>query len=183
MISEQVNDMDKMTSHTARYASVLALWYEKTGDRDAKERAFRSFNWASYGCREDGLVKTSLDEGTGYWFSDGYGDYMRHFSRGMASVPQWAPAKENHLLRSSSIIRSIQYNPEKIVYTTFDPISQELFKLVQRPKEICLADNTLPLGETLKPSQDGYTVDPVEGGGYAVLIQHSQPGPITIFVR
>ena len=87
VISEQINDMDKMTSHTARYASVLGVWYEKTGDDSAKERAFRSFNWASYGCREDGLVKTSIDEGTGYWFSDGYGDYMRHFLRGMASVP------------------------------------------------------------------------------------------------
>ena len=94
-ISEQVNDMDKMSSHTARYASVLALWYKKTGDLEAKERAFRSFNWATYSCDDGGLVKTSLDEGTGYWFSDGYGDYMRHFSRGMASVPEWAPAQEN----------------------------------------------------------------------------------------
>ena len=43
VISEQINDMDKMTSHTARYASVLALWYEKTGDESAKERAFQVF--------------------------------------------------------------------------------------------------------------------------------------------
>ena len=85
-LSEQVNDMDKMTSHTARYASVRALWFEMTGDKDSKERAFRSFNWCSYSERDDGLVKTSVDEGTGYWFSDGYGDYMRHFQRAMASI-------------------------------------------------------------------------------------------------
>ena len=136
VISEQINDMDKMTSHTARYASVLALLYEKTGDVNAKERAFRSFNWASYGCREDGLVKTSIDEGTGYWFSDGYGDYMRHFLRGMASVPQWAPPNENHLLRSSSVVRSIKYGADKIVYKTFDAESQELFKLANQPLKI-----------------------------------------------
>ena len=116
VLSEQINDMDKMSSHTARYASVMALWYERTGDAEAKEKAFRSFNWATYSCRDDGLVKTSLDEGTGYWFSDGYGDYMRHFLRGMASVPEWAPARENHLLRSSSVVRSIKYEKQKIEY-------------------------------------------------------------------
>lgn len=180
VISEQVNDMDKMTSHTARYASVLALWYEKTGDTEAKERAFRSFNWASYGCRQDGLVKTSLDEGTGYWFSDGYGDYMRHFQRGMAAVPQWAPAHEDHLLRSSSIVRSIKYDPDKIVYTTYDSTSREILKLAGRPKEILLNKDELPLVEVPNASEDGYTIEPVEGGGFKVTIQHSGPGPVTI---
>jgi hypothetical protein len=183
VISEQVNDMDKMTSHTARYASVLALLYEKTGDPDARRRAFRSFNWASYGCRQDGLVKTSLDEGTGYWFSDGYGDYMRHFLRGMASVPEWAPAKENHLLRSRSIVRSIQYSPEKIVYTTFNPASEEIFKLADCPSKICLNEDNLPLVELPNSSEDAYTVKPVEGGGFLVTISHQKPGKIAIFLN
>jgi hypothetical protein len=171
-ISEQVNDMDKMSSHTARYASVLALWYEKTGDADAKERAFRSFNWASYSCRANGLVKTSIDEGTGYWFSDGYGDYMRHFQRGMASVPQWAPKNENHLLRSSSIIQSITYTKSEIEYKTFDKKSAELFKLSQRPKEV------LAGGKKIGPAD--YTVEPIEGGGFAVKIKHIGSGKIKI---
>ncbi len=183
VISEQVNDMDKMTSHTARYASVLALLYEKTGDPDSKERAFRSFNWASYGCRQDGLVKTSLDEGTGYWFSDGYGDYMRHFLRGMASVPQWAPARENHLLSSGSVIRSIRYTPEKIFYMTFDPVSEERFKLANRPREIRINEDPLPCAQVLKASRDGYTVSPVEGGGFLVTIHRSIPGPVTVYLN
>jgi len=28
----------------------------------------------------------------GSWFSDGYGDYIRHFMEGLAAVPEWAPA-------------------------------------------------------------------------------------------
>ena len=56
VLSEQVNDMDKMASHTARYASVCALYYQVTGDSDFQEQAFRSFNWATYASREDGLV-------------------------------------------------------------------------------------------------------------------------------
>lgn len=181
VISEQINDMDKMTSHTARYASLLALLHEKTGDPDALERAYRSFNWASYGCRQDGLVKTSLDEGTGYWFSDGYGDYMRHFLRGMASVPQWAPKEENHLLASRSVVRSIRYTPGKIVYVTYDPASVETFKLKSPPQKICLQKEDLPLVSVLQPSQNGYTISPVAGGGFTVIISHNKSGEITIF--
>jgi hypothetical protein len=183
VISEQINDMDKMTSHTARYASVLALWYEKTGDANAMERAFRSFNWASYGCREDGLVKTSIDEGTGYWFSDGYGDYMKHFLRGMASVPQWAPPDKNHLLRSSSVVRSIKYGEDKIVYKTFDAESRELFKLAHQPREIVAGDKKLELAENIERPDDCYSVQAVTGGGFIVRIRHSQPGAITVYMK
>jgi len=183
VISEQINDMDKMTSHTSRYASVLALWYEKTGDVNAMERAFRSFNWASYGCREDGLVKTSIDEGTGYWFSDGYGDYMRHFLRGMASVPQWAPPNENHLLKSSSIVRSIKYEADKIVYRTFDTDSKELFKLVNQPLKIIAGDKELKTAKDIERSNDCYTVQVLAGGGFAVRIRHSRPGEVTVYMK
>jgi hypothetical protein len=183
VISEQVNDMDKMTSHTARYASIMALWYECTGNEDAKEKAFRSFNWASYGCKENGLVKTSLDEGTGYWFSDGYGDYMRHFSRGMASVPEWAPPDENHLLRSSSIVRKIKYGTEKITYTIFDSKARELFKLKDRPKSISAGDKSLSKCDNLDEKNNGYTVQPVEGGGFAVEISHINSPNIQINLR
>jgi hypothetical protein len=172
VISEQVNDMDKMTSHTARYASVMALWYERTGDQDAKKKAFRSFNWASYGCKEDGLVKTSLDEGTGYWFSDGYGDYMRHFLRGMASVPQWAPPDENHMLRSSSVVRKIQYGKDTITYTTFDEKSAELFKLSHAPKEVSVDGKKITPCDTIDDKATGYSVNPVDGGGFVLRISH-----------
>jgi hypothetical protein len=179
VLSEQVNDMDKMASHTARYASILALWHERTGDEDAKERAFRSFNWATYACRNDGLVKTSLDEGTGYWFSDGYGDYMRHFLRGMASVPEWAPRQENHLLRSTSVVQSIKYGKDKIEYQTFDAAARELFKLRVRPQEIRCGTASLPLREALDQGE-GYTVEPVANGGFVVRIQHRKDGKLTI---
>ena len=41
------------------------------------------------------------------WFSDGYGDYLRHFMVGMGSVPEWAPPREDHLLRSTSIVPEV----------------------------------------------------------------------------
>jgi hypothetical protein len=180
VLSEQINDMDKMSSHTARYASVMALWYERTGDRQAKEKAFRSFNWATYSCREDGLVKTSLDEGTGYWFSDGYGDYMRHFLRGMASVPEWAPKNENHLLRSSSVVREILYARDRIQYQTFDATARELFKLSAPPREVRCDGTLLTARDRLDPTSEGYTVEPLAKGGFTMKIQHKRKGTIAI---
>jgi hypothetical protein len=180
VLSEQVNDKDKMSSHTARYASVRALCYEVTGDLDSKERAFRSFNWATYSSREDGLVKTSLDEGTGYWFSDGYGDHMRHFQRGMASVPEWAPPKESHLLGSTSVVRAILYGDNKIDYLTFDKASREVLKLRDAPTAVRAGGKILPQVDSLNGCSQGYTVEAMAGGGFAVRIKHRHSGDIRI---
>jgi hypothetical protein len=180
VLSEQVNDMDKMSSHTARYASVRALWHEVSGDQDSKERAFRSFNWATYSSRENGLVKTSLDEGTGYWFSDGYGDYMRHFLRGMASVPEWAPANEDHLLGSTSVVRSVSYGEREVTYVTFDRRSREVLRLRHQPAAVRAGTVALPRAKGLQSGSQGYSVEPVRQGGFVVRIEHHGSAKVTI---
>ncbi|HVU28283.1 MAG TPA: hypothetical protein VHG71_11185 [Verrucomicrobiae bacterium] len=180
VLSEQVNDMDKMASHTARFASVCALYYEVTGDASYKERAFRSFNWATYASREDGLVLASLDQPTGYWFSDGYGDYMRHFQRGMASVPEWAPAKESHLLGSTSVVRSIRYGDDRIDYRTFDNQSREVLRLTKMPQSIRAGWKRLPRLDNFQGHNQGYTVEAMAGGGFVVHIQHERSSDIQI---
>jgi hypothetical protein len=180
VMSEQVNDMDKMSSHTARFASVLALWHEVSGDPAAKSRAFRSFNWATYSARDNGLVKTSIDEGTGYWFSDGYGDYMRHFQRGMASVPEWAPAREDHLLGSSSVVRSIRYGEHEISYVTFDKRSREVLRLRRQPQAVQAGTALLHRQKSLGREQQGYSVEALAGGGVVLRIQHQRADNITI---
>jgi hypothetical protein len=180
VLSEQVNDMDKMSSHTARYASMRALYYEVTGEVDSKERAFRSFNWATYSSRQDGLVKTSLDEGTGYWFSDGYGDHMRHFQRGLASVPEWAPPDESHLLGSTSVVRAVHYGVGQISYVTFDKAAREVLRLRERPTTVRAGGKLLPRVNSLDGSTQGYTLEAIAGGGFAVRIQHQHSGDIRI---
>jgi len=180
ILSEQVNDMDKMASHTARYASLRALWYELTGDLDSKERAFRSFNWATYASRADGLVRASLDQPTGYWFSDGYGDYLRHFQRGMASVPEWAPPNEAHLLGSTSLVRSVHYGNRQLDYLTFDNRSREVLRLHEAPSLVQAGHYTLPRLNRLPGHGEGYTAEPMAGGGFAVRIQHTHSGSVSL---
>lgn len=156
-ISEQIDDTHKMGSHTSRYASVNALWYEKTGDAAAKDKAFRSFNWATYMCHENGAVNDLAVEDQTVWFSDGYGDYARHFMAGIASIPEWAPPGETHLLRSSSLVMSVSYLPAEVNYQTYDADASEVLRLGFVPHRVLADGRELPQQADLTKS--GWTFD------------------------
>jgi hypothetical protein len=134
-VSEQAEYMYKMGSHTARFASVQALLHEKTGDAAAREKAFRSFNWASYMCDRRGVVRVGPVESS-HWFSDGYGDYIRHFMAGMGAVPEWAPPGKDHLVRSSSVVTEVAYGTGAVRYRTFDASGEEVLRLLFEPKTV-----------------------------------------------
>ena len=159
-VSEQVEYMYKMGSHTSRFASVLALWSERTGDRTAREKAFRSFNWASYMCDERGVVRVGPVESS-HWFSDGYGDYIRHFMAGMASVPEWAPVGEDHLVGSSSVVKEVFYEPGAVRYRTFDDAGEEVLRLSFAPASV-VADGR-PLARSRADGSAGWCFDPATG--------------------
>ena len=170
-----------MASHTARFGATLALWHQATGDRDARERALRSLNWATYACRDDGVVAVSEDPNEGWWFSDGYGDYIRHFLVAMAAVPDWAPRHENHLLQSTSIIGHIEYEPDRIGWTTFDPHAEETLRLTFRPASVLVGGSRLARLKSL--DADGYTEQPLATGGYLVRVRHSFGRDVLIAAR
>jgi hypothetical protein len=159
IISEQVLYMPKMGSHTSRYASVLARWSELTGDADAKEKAFRSLNWASYMCRENGHVSDQPQLAhAGLWFTDGYGDYIRHFMASLGAVPEWAPDGENHLLRSSSVISEVKYDANRVAYRVFDSDATEVLRLSFTPSRVTTGGAAL--AERRDLGADGWTFDP-----------------------
>jgi hypothetical protein len=157
-ISEQVEYMYKMGSHTSRFASVQALWHERTGDPAAREKALRSFNWATYMCDRRGVVRVGPKEGS-HWFSDGYGDYIRHFMAGMGAVPEWAPPGEDHLVRSTSVVTAVVYEKGAVRYRTFDDAGEEVLRLSFTPGSVVAG------GAPLRPSVEGpgFTFDPRRG--------------------
>lgn len=133
-INEQTVFQNPGNSHTSRYASVQLLFGEKTGDDSNKADAIRRLSWATYMVADDGKNRYPDDD---IWLSDGYGDYVRHYLRAMASAPELAPADQNHLLRTSSVIKSIDYGADAISYEKFDGRSRERFKLgAWNPKTI-----------------------------------------------
>jgi hypothetical protein len=170
-INEQSWCYVPMASHTARYASVEALLYEQTGDPRHKEEAYRHFNWATYSCAENGVVSVG-PRWTGTWWSDGYGDYIKHFFEGMAAIPEWAPAGENHLLRSSSVVQKIDYAPTTIAYRTFDDAGDEVLRLTAKPKRVRVGDRDLAEGKNWKwePLATGGVLRVQRSGGRDVRV-------------
>jgi len=178
VLSEQAADMAKMASHTARFGATTALWSEATGDASARARAARSLNWATYACRQDGVVAVSEKADEGFWFSDGYGDYVRHFLVAMAAVPEWAPAHESHILRSTSIVTHVAYAKDGVSWTTFDADATDTLKLVSRPARIELGGQVLAERATL--SAQGYTMTAMADGATIVRVRHTVPGEVRL---
>ena len=134
VINEQTQFPVPGESHTSRHASVELLYAEKTGDWKDKDAALRRLAWATYWVNFDGMTQYPRDD---IWLTDGYGDFVRHYLRAMASDPELAPNDQNHLLRTTSVIRSISYGTKEIRYEKADPESDEMFKLgADRPVRV-----------------------------------------------
>lgn len=125
-INEQTVYRVPGNSHTSRHASVELLYCEKTGDCATKQDAVRRLNWATYMVDSDGKNRYPRDDN---WLTDGYGDYVRHYLRAMAAAPELAPDDQNHMLRTTTVIKSVEYAADRIVYDKFDARSVERFKL------------------------------------------------------
>ena len=160
-IKEQTWCFEPMASHTARYGSACAMYYQITGNKWYKDQAYRFLNVATYMTYDNGVVAVGPNW-PGSWFSDGYGDYIRHFIDAMAAVPEWAP-DGNHLLKSTSIIQKINYEANKISFTTFDDQSEVVLRLASKPKTVTVSGKVLKQINQL--DGDGYVWKALDKGG------------------
>ena len=161
-IKEQTWCYEPMGSHTARYGSACALYFERTGDQWYKDQAYRFLNVASYMTYDTGVVAVGPNW-PGSWFSDGYGDYIRHFIDAMAAIPEWAPSGENHLLRSTSVVQKITYESNKIAFKTFDNRSEVILRLNSKPKTITVSGK--PIYQLTSSDDNGYQWKKLDKGG------------------
>jgi hypothetical protein len=154
-----------MGSHTARYASLCALWAKVSHDPEYRERAIRSFNWATYMANPDGIVTVGIDRPDYYnqcWFTDSYFDYVPHFLDGMAALPELAPSSLDHLIGSTSIVQHIRYDPLFVRYRTFDERANETLRLTFQPTSVRSGKELLP--EMPAPvNEPGWTFDASSG--------------------
>lgn len=177
-INEQTGCYMPMGSHTSRYASICAMWYEYSGDKWFKEEAYRYFNHATYMAELDGVVQTGHNWGTEIWFSDGYVDYIRHFMEGLAAVPEWVPAG-NHLLNSTSTVQEIKYDSDKLTFITYDNNSKVVLRLKSKPKSIIVSGTELKLVDN--PNLEGYRWKILAKGGVAKL-KYSKGNKVIIYL-
>lgn len=147
-------------SHSSRQASVELMYSELSGDTVYVKNALRTLNWATYTVADDGRNRYIRDD---IWLTDGYGDYVRHYLRAMYAMPELAPAAKNRMLGSTSIISSINYLPNEIVYETYDAGSDDVLRLKNKPESVTIH------GEKIKESEpsgiQGWNWTPFEKGG------------------
>lgn len=147
-------------SHSSRQASVELMYAGQSGDTAYTTNAIRTLNWATYTVAGDGRNRYIRDD---IWLTDGYGDYVRHYIRAMAALPELAPADRNRLLGSTSVIAEISYSRQQIKYSTFNASSFETLRLTKKPARVS-ADGS-DLAETTPVDSDGWTWSPLNKGG------------------
>jgi hypothetical protein len=143
-IAEQTAYMIAGNSHTSRYASIVLMYGDKTGDFSDEAMAIKQLSWATYMVKSNGQNCYPQD---GVWLTDSYGDYVRHYLRSMGANPELAPDNSNHLLKTTSVVSDISYSKKSIEYSTFDKESSDVFRLVSKPKSVSVDGNKLKSGD------------------------------------
>ena len=147
-------------SHSSRQASVELMYGALSGDTTYTENAIRTLNWATYTVASDGRNRYIRDD---IWLTDGYGDYVRHYLRAMAAMPELAPADENHLLGSSSVVTSVEYSGSYIRYKTYDMESTEILRLRVKPSRVTEGELLLPEADNI--TDKGWVWTQLDQGG------------------
>jgi len=119
-------------SHSSRQASVELMYGKLSGDTTYRTNAIRTLNWATYTVASDGRNRYIRDD---IWLTDGYGDYVRHYLRAMAALPELAPSDKNRFLGTSSVVTFISYNHVAISYSTYDSAT-DMLRLTAKPDKI-----------------------------------------------
>ena len=159
-------------SDTARFAAVEAVLAVRTGDAAERREAASSLAYATYFSLGDGRVSCCGASAyrNPFWFTDGYSDYLPYVSQALGALPALAPAGEDHLLASTSVVQRVRYGGRSVGYRTFDPTSRETLRLAFRPVGVEAGGRPLAHEQTLR--RPGYTVTSTGEGDFVVRISH-----------
>ena len=117
------------------------------------------------------------------WLTDGYGDFVRHYVRAMAALPYLSPSDEDHLLRSTSVVKSITYGSGTISYETFDNEATEKFRVTTFTPATVTA-NAVPLTRYYNVSDldtyEGWTYNADGGLNTELRVHHTSSGVIEV---
>jgi hypothetical protein len=156
-------------------SSTLAQYATLTGDPWMREIARRQVTLWTYDTHETGVIEDLIDGGiyvAAIWFNCGHTWPFRCVLDQMAWQPELlGPSRENHIMRTSSIVTDVRYEKGKITYKTFDSLAptEDVLRLAFAPKSITADGRSLSKSETL--SENGFTVKPLANGDSIVTIR------------
>jgi hypothetical protein len=177
VIGEQTVYNMQGNSHTSRHASVELRYAEESGDRARVEESIRQLSWATYMVDFDGKNRYPNFNTYELWWTDGYGDYVRHYLRAMAACPRLAPPDQDHLLRSTSIVKSVEYSQATIRYSTFDNSATEVLRLKAKPRQVTAGGAMLR--QRTAAGGEGWTWEPLKRGGI-LRLRHNTSADVMI---
>jgi hypothetical protein len=131
---------------------------------------------ATYDSLANGVVKDGLfgdQVATAEWSNLAHPWPLCQVMEAIAWLPEkFAPNRENHLVRSSSVVQRILYEKGRVTYTTFDapPGAQEVMRLAFRPTSIQANGRRLKQRPAL--DANGYSLAPLSNGDWIVTVRH-----------
>ncbi len=165
-------------------ASVFGRYATEADSEWAREIARRSQLLATYDPRPDGWSMDLIDGGVYVnrnWFKIAHPMALKHVLRHMSWMPElMGPNRENHLMRSSGVVKRVVYGKDRISYSVFDAPSPsiDVLRLAYAPKSV--AANSRPLASRTDLAGNGYTVRELRGGDYIVSIRRDGATEIVI---
>lgn len=150
----------------------------------AREIGRRMIIMATYDSELNGVVKDGLfgePVATGEWSNLAHPWPLCQVMEAMAWMPEtFGPARENHVMRSTSVVNWIEYGDGRIAYTTFDapPETVDVVRLAFMPESIMVDEKVLV--ERPQLDRNGYRIDTLSNGDCIVTIRHDNAKRVEI---
>ena len=96
----------------------------------------------------------------------------------LGAVPAFAPAGQDHLLRSSSVVQKVKYGSRSIEYRTFDNTGTEVLRLGFKPSRVTAGGT--PLTERHDLKGEGYTVQSLGRSDYVLRVRHTRSSELAV---
>src|SRR5664279_5636275 len=84
-------------------------------------------------------------DGVPCWWSDCYGKGPRMFYHALATIPEWAPPEENHILYSAVILKDVSYKKNRVSYS-FDNNGTAFLRISFKPSSVKLNGAVIKAG-------------------------------------
>lgn len=164
-------------SYNQYTAGPTLLRYAVLADDDLiYEIGRRMMIMATYDSHENGVVWDGLTGravATGEWSNLAHPWPLCQVLEAMKWTPGlFGPKRENHIIRSTSVVNSVVYEKNKITYSTFDAPSKtsDVLRLAFEPTSITADGKVLPRRPNLK--SNGFVVQKLSHGDCLVELRH-----------
>lgn len=151
-----------------------------------RELARRQFILATYDVHETGVVEDNIDGGeivAGAWFKIAHPMALKYSLSAMAWMPeQFGPSRENHIMRSASVVKDVVYDAGRILYTTASPAASapklpeiDVLRLAFKPTKVRAGDiggQSRELAEAPIADKNGYALKALSDGDCIMTVRH-----------